>query len=42
MKTRVPKLESHVHRGVQAERGAVYIGRLPAECDDLRQLPEIA
>lgn len=39
---RLQELDSHVHRGLQAERGAIYVGRLPPQRDDVRQLPQIA
>jgi len=40
--SRLPKLDPHVHRGLQAQRGTIHVGRLPPERHDVRQLPEIA
>ena len=39
---RLQELDPHVHSRMQAERGALQLGRLSAECDDVRQLPQAA
>jgi len=39
---RIQEAHTHVHGGLQAQRGALHVGRLPAQRHDVCQLPQAA